>query len=117
VRSGRFDLKIKMDLPGEKEIKEIFKLKISNYNFEESLIEDNFLDYIASKLNNLSEADIELIAKKANVEAKKLNMKINKEIIGNALSKVKDQDPCLGENKSINTRFIVYKPGEIKMKL
>ena len=88
VRSGRFDLKIKIDLPRVEEILDIFEAKIRKTNHQPLAQED--LIIFCSKMQGFSGADIETVVNEAvYISMRTSNKRISRDVLESALNKVK----------------------------
>jgi len=88
VRSGRFDLKIKIDLPQTEDIKNIFEAKLKK-TANQGISQEDLITF-SGKMQGFSGADIETVVNEAIfISMRTSNKLIDRDTIESAISKVK----------------------------
>jgi cell division protease FtsH len=74
IRSGRFDLKIKIDLPNRNDRKKTFEKYLKEYEAEQD-IDSLFIDEVVEMIHGPTGADIKLILKEAGMKQLRMNLR------------------------------------------
>jgi transitional endoplasmic reticulum ATPase len=111
MRPGRFDVKIHIDLPSEKNRKKLLEIHSEKYKLSNN-VNQNLIDHLSKETEGYSGADIEFLLKNAAIRAiQKGKNKISKEDILLSVEEITKQ------KHNTDMKFTVYRPGDIKINL
>ena len=111
MRSGRFDMKIKVDLPDAEDRKELIEVYSSKYNLSNNINEE-FIKELSKDTTQFTGADIELLYRESAIKA--INNGCHKISKHNVILTLKE---IIKQKHNTNQKFVVYHPEELKTKL